>query len=145
MRKMFSAALIGLTAMGGAVVAGTAQAQPYGYYSPGYSGYYDNGYYRPAPSYNGYYGNRNYNYNGYNGYNGYSGYSGYDSSAGLAGALIGSLVGPGYGSYGAGVPVDRYGPDPNGMIAPDGHRIKCKLRDDWDSRFDRYMTHRECD
>ena len=34
-----------------------------------------------------------------------------------------------------GVPFDRYGPDPNGMIAPDGHRIKCKLQDDYGYRY----------
>jgi hypothetical protein len=38
---------------------------------------------------------------------------------------------PGYAAYGvAGHPAyDWYGPDPNGAIAPDGHRIKCKLID----------------
>jgi hypothetical protein len=45
---------------------------------------------------------------------------------------------------GGAVPVDEFGPDPNGMTAPDGHRIKCKLRDDYDGRFDRYVTHRVC-
>jgi hypothetical protein len=30
------------------------------------------------------------------------------------------------------------------MIAADGHRIKCKLQDDWDGRFDGYRTHRVC-
>jgi hypothetical protein len=136
MRKMLGAAVIGLTALGGAVMAGGAQAQPYGYYTPAPSGYYDNGYYRPAPSYspapvyNGYYGTPSYSYN-----------NGYNSDAGLAGALIGSLVGP---SYGGAVPVDRFGPDPNGMIAPDGHRIKCKLRTGYDSRWGGYHTYRQC-
>jgi len=31
------------------------------------------------------------------------------------------------------------------MIARDGHRIKCKLTDDWSSRLDRYVTRRVCD
>jgi hypothetical protein len=130
MRKILGAALIGLTAVGGAVIAGTAQAQPYGYYAPAPSGYYDNGYYRPAPApyYNrGYYAPPSYNYN---------------DGTGLAGALIGSLIGPGYA--GSAVPVDRYGPDPNGMIAPDGHRIKCKLTSGYDGRWGGYRTHREC-
>ena len=130
MRKMLSAAVIGLTALGGAVIAGGAQAQPYGYYSPAPYGYYDNGYYRapaPAPYYNGYYATPSYSYS---------------DGAGLAGALIGSLLGPSY--VGPAVPVDRYGPDPNGMIAPDGHRIKCKLRTGYDSRWGGYHTYRQC-
>jgi hypothetical protein len=130
MRNMLGAALIGLSVAGGAVIAGPAAAQPYGYYYQPAPGYYDNGYYRPAPRpnyYNGYYGN---------------GYYG-GSAAGLAGALIGSVIGDGYG-YPAGVPVDRYGPDPNGMIAPDGHRIKCKLRSGYDTRIGRYHTYRAC-
>lgn len=128
MRKMLGAAAIGLTALGGAVIAGSAQAQPYGYYQPA-PGYYDNGYWRPAPAPAPYYNN------------GYYANPGYDSGAGLAGALIGSLIGPGYASN---VPVDRYGPDPNGMIAPDGHRIKCKLRSGYDDRYGRYHTYRQC-
>jgi len=47
----------------------------------------------------------------------------------------------GYGD----VPYDRFGPDPNGMIAADGHRIKCKLQDTYSYRFDRYVTRRVCD
>lgn len=131
MRKTFGAALIGLTVMGGAVVAGTAQAQPYGYpYNPP-PGYYDNGYYRPAPApyYNGYYPAPSYGYYG-------------DPDAGLAGALIGSVLGSNYA--GPAVPVDRYGPDPNGMIAPDGHRIKCKLQTGYDGGWGGYRTYRQC-
>jgi len=45
----------------------------------------------------------------------------------------------------ADVPYDRFGPDPNGMIAADGHRIKCKLQDTYSYRFDRYVTRRVCD
>jgi hypothetical protein len=129
MRKTLSAALIGLSVAGGAVIAGTAAAQPYGYYYQPAPGYYDNGYYRSAPPPY---------YNGYNG-NGYYG----NGSAGLAGALLGAVIGDGY-YYPSGPPVDRYGPDPNGMIAPDGHRIKCKLRSGYDGRIGRYHTFREC-
>ena len=125
MRKMLSAAVIGLAALGGAVIAGGAQAQPYGYYYNPPTGYYDNGYYHPAPAYNGYYTAPAY---------------GYNDPAAVAGALIGSVIAP---AYGPAVPVDRFGPDPNGMIAPDGHRIKCKLRDDYDVRGHMY-TRREC-
>ena len=60
----------------------------------------------------------------------------YDAPVGLGGALLGSLLGD--------VPYDRYGADPNGMIARDGHVIKCKLTDDYDSRYGREMTHRVC-
>lgn len=130
MRKMLGAAIVGLTVAGGAIVAGTAQAQPYGYYAPA-PGYYDNGYYRPAPTpyyRNGYYATPSYSY-----------YSGSDA-AGLAGALIGSVLAPAYGSA---VPVDRFGPDPNGMIAPDGHRIKCKIRTGEDG-YGRYRAFRDC-
>ena len=55
----------------------------------------------------------------------------------------GSVLGPALVQ--GGVPYDRYGPDPNGMIAPDGHRIKCKLDDTYDSRLGRYLTRRVCD
>jgi len=49
------------------------------------------------------------------------------------------------GAYYGAVPYDRFGPDPNGMIAADGHRIKCKLQDTYSYRFDRYVTRRVCD
>jgi hypothetical protein len=125
MRKMMGAAIIGLTVAGGAVIAGTANAQPYGYYYAPAPGYYDNGYYRSGPP--PYYSN---------------GYNGYYTAPGLGGALLGSAL-PG-AAYPAGVPVDRYGPDPNGMIAPDGHKIKCKLRSGYDERYGRYRTFRMC-
>ena len=125
MRKMLSTAVIGLTALGGAVIAGGAQAQPYGYYYTPPTGYYDNGYYHSAPTYNGYYTAPAY---------------GYNDPAAVAGALIGSVIAP---TYGSAVPVDRFGPDPNGMIAPDGHRIKCKLRTGYDT-YGRYRRFREC-
>lgn len=139
MRKMMSAAVIGLTAFGGAVIAGAAQAQPYGYYAPGPSGYYDSyGYYHSTPTYSA----PIYSAPTYNGYYATPSYS-YDTGAGLAGAVIGSLLGTtGYAT--PAVPVDRFGPDPNGMIAPDGHRIKCKLRTQWDYDGDSYRTVREC-
>jgi hypothetical protein len=53
--------------------------------------------------------------------------------------------GPGLYAGEAAVPYDRFGPDPNGMIAPDGHRIKCKLDNTYSPRFDRYVTRRICD
>lgn len=122
MRKLLFAAAATAGVLGGAMIAQSAQAQPYGYYAPapvyapGYRydefgrPYYDDGY-RP----------------GY--------------VAPLAGAVLGPALADAYAS----VPVDRYGPDPNGMIAADGHRIKCKLTDTYDGRRDRYVTRRLCD
>jgi len=128
MRRTITA--LGALAVAGSVaLAGAAQAQPYG----SYRGFGDYGYrYAPAQAY------------GYDGrYAPYGYYNGYDGSGrtAIAGALLGSLMGNGYGS---GVRVDRYGPDPNGMIAPDGHRIKCKLRTSYDGYYGGYRTRREC-
>ena len=115
MRKTLSA-LAGLAIVaGGAAIAGAASAQSYYgyYYNPPPSAYYYNpapvsGYVAPAPGY----------------------VTPYYSAPGLAGAVIGTILGS--EAFGAvpGVPVDRFGPDPNGMLAADGHRIKCKLRSD---------------
>jgi hypothetical protein len=99
MRKLLIAALAGAGALGGAMAAQTAHAQP-GYHYDDYGRpYFDNGAYA-------------------------RGYYDYDR---------------------LGVPYDRFGPDPNGLIARDGHRIKCKLTDDWSYRLDRYVTRRVCD
>jgi hypothetical protein len=135
MRRMLAAASAALAIAGGAAMTGEVQAQPYGYYTP-YGGYAYS--YSPPRAYG--YDGRYTPYSYYNGYDGYNG--GYSSSAGLAGALLGSMMGGGY--YGRDVPYDRYGPDPNGMIAPDGHRIKCKLRSGYDSDYGGYRTRREC-
>jgi hypothetical protein len=122
MRKLLTLALAG-AAFAGAGLATAAQAQPYGAYPPGYYGpaYRDPGY-------------RDYDHRRTDDYYRRD-YYGDDSVAGLAGALLGSAMR---------VPYDRYGADPNGMIARDGHRIKCKLTDGYDSRYGRYMTHRVC-
>ena len=125
MRKLIALAVAAATTAGGAAMfAQSAQAQPYGYYAPApryapaypYRDPYYDGRYAPQP----YYG---------------------DSAAGLAGAVIGSLLGDDV--YG-GVPYDRYGADPNGMRARDGHRIKCKLQNGYDPRYGRTMTQRVC-
>lgn len=133
MRKLLSATVAAVAVAGGALaVAQAAQAQPYGYYpAPApTAGYYDRyGYYHPPV---------------YPAYPAYPRSYGSDTglSAGLA--VLGSVLGldAGVGAYGN-VPVDRYGPDPNGYIAADGHRIKCKLRSSYDS-YGRYMTRRVC-
>ena len=127
MRSKLGAALAGLTAVaGGAMIAGAAQAQTY-YYSPAPSYYYNPPpatYYVPStPTYVA---------------------PSYYSAPGVAGAVIGTILGADAYAAVPGVPVDRYGPDPNGMLASDGHRIKCKLRTGWDDYRSAYMTHREC-
>ena len=120
MRKLLFAAAAGATVLGGAMIAGAAQAQPY-YVAPAPA------YVAPAPAYH---------FDSY-------GRLVYDPPY-AAPVVGGAVIGPSLGlAYGA-VPFDQYGPDPNGMIAADGHKIKCKLQDDYDGRFDRYMTHRVC-
>jgi hypothetical protein len=136
MRKMLIAAAAGLAVAGGAsAVSGAAQAQPYGYYTG--NGYY--GYRYDPPRAYGYDGR----YTPYGYYNGYTPYgtTAYSGSAGLAGALLGAVIAPEVLGH---APYDQYGPDPNGMIAPDGHRIKCKLMDSYDSYYGQYRTRREC-
>jgi len=122
MRKLILAAVAGGTLLGGAAIAQTAAAQAYVVYPPARvvePGYRFDAYGRP------YYDD------------------GYRAPAyvGEAGSVLGPALVEGY----ARVPYDRYGPDPNGMIAPDGHKIKCKLTDDYDYRLDRYLTRRVCD
>lgn len=151
MRKQISAAVAGLAMAGGlAAMTSTAEAQPYGYYygPPAYQGGYGQPYY-------GGYNNQPY-YGGYNNQPYHGGYnqpyygrpyaSGDPLTAGMAalGAALGLNTQSGYGGYGYGVPADRYGPDPNGMIAPDGHRIKCKLRRTYDGYYRSYVTRRVC-
>jgi hypothetical protein len=127
MRKLLVATVAGAAVLGGAMVAQAVQAQPYGYYervTP-----YD----APAYHYDTY--GRRYFEDAY----GRHYVDDYDGPA-IAGSVLGSALADGY----AGVPYDRFGPDPNGMIAPDGHRIKCKLQDTWSDRVDRYVTRRVC-
>src|SRR5262245_23155975 len=116
MRKLLSAAIASACLASGAFLAHSATAQPYGYYSPPpyYDAYRDR-YYRPYVPYTPYAPGYAY------------GYDGSATALGLGLSALGALLGSDLG----GVPVDRYGPDPNGMIALDGHRIKCKIRDRW--------------
>ena len=126
MHRLIKIALASVAIVGGASLAQGAQAQSYGdyryndgYYSRNYAPGYD--YYRGEPSYVA---------------------PGYDSSAAAAGAVIGSMLGidPAYGGR-----YDRYGYDPNGMIAADGHRVKCKIRTLWDAHYGRYIERRFCE
>ncbi len=124
MRKLLAATLAGATVAGGVMIAGTASAQyydRYGYYHPAPA--YVDPYYRPLPAVPYDYGS--------------------NSTAALGLSVLGSVLGLDSG-YMARVPVDRYGPDPNGMIAPDGHRIKCKLKSRYDRYYRGYVTRREC-
>jgi hypothetical protein len=127
MRKLTAAALAGATVAAGALIAGEAAAQ---YYYPAPPAYYDryDPYYRTAPAYPAprYYDDRR-------------------SGSSLLGAVIGSVLGLNYDqSFYSRVPVDRYGPDPNGMIGPDGRRIKCKLRRSYDRYYGGTTIRREC-
>ena len=118
MRKLAWAALAGVMAAGGLAACAS---DPYydGYSVSRYDPYYDRYYYGPAYR---------------------PGYA-YDPGAGLAASVLGSLLGTGYA---ADVPYDRYGPNPHGMIAPDGHRIRCSLRRTYDRGFNAYVTRRVC-
>jgi len=124
MRKLLYAALAGATVAGGLGLAGVANAQYYDRY----------GYWHPAPTYDAY---RPAPVNPYD--NSY----GYRTAPTDALSVLGSVLGLN-DPYTSRVPSDRYGPDPNGMIAPDGHRIKCKLRSRYDSYYGAYVTRREC-
>jgi hypothetical protein len=132
MRNLLTAALAGATALAGLALVPAAQAQTYDPYAPPAAGYYDSyGYYHqyappptaytPAPDWDN---NRGY----------------YDAPA-AAGSVLGAAI-AGY-AY-DGTPYDEMGPDPNGMIARDGHRIKCKNRSDWDDYRHAYVTRRIC-
>jgi len=120
MRKLLIAAAAGASALGGVMIAQAVQAQPI----------------VVAPAAPVYAPPAGYHYDAY----GRLVYDPAYAAPVVGGAVIGAPLVNAY----AGVPVDEYGPDPNGMRAADGHKIKCKLTDDWDERFDRYMTHRVC-
>ena len=124
MRKLLLTALGAATVIGGAAMAPAIHAQPYVVYpaarTPLEPGYRYDAYGRP------YYDD---------------GYRAPGRYLGEAGAAIGPALADGYGR----IPYDRYGPDPNGLIAADGHLIKCKLQDNYDYHVDHYVTRRVCD
>lgn len=106
-----------------ALLPAAVLAQPR-YYGPGDQGYYqgDRGYYR---------GDRDDDDDGYRYGRRYP-----DHSSGYGYAAVPYVKGhPAY---------DEYGPDPNGLRAADGHRIKCKLVDDWDGFTGQYVRRRNC-
>ena len=128
MRKLVLAAVAGASVLSGAMIAQGVQAQPYGYYERVTPAYHYDSYGRRyfEDRYGRHYVERV-----------APRYDDDDDGPVVGAAVLGSVLGE--------VPYDRYGPDPNGMIARDGHRIKCKLTDDWSSRLDRYVTRRVCD
>ena len=137
MRKTLLIALAAGVAGVAAAGAGSAKAQPYGYY-PDRSADYA---YRYAPP-RAYDSDGNYTAYSYgNGSDGYNASVGYGLAAGLGAALLGAAISPDVLGH---APYDQYGPDPNGMVAPDGHRIKCKLTDSYNGDYGRYVTRRAC-
>jgi hypothetical protein len=126
MRKLLTAALAGATVAGGVAIAQSASAQPYYDPPPRYADPYRYGY-----------PDRYYPYD--------DRYRGSPSDLGVLGSVLGSVLGLNYSSgFYSRVPVDQYGPDPNGMIGPDGRRIKCKLRRTYDRYYGGYVVRREC-
>jgi len=124
MRKLLLAGVAGATLLGGAMIAQSVSAQPYVVY-PAAPAVVEPGYRYDA------YGRPYYD----------DGYRAPGVYVGEAGSVLGPAIVNGYAS----VPYDRYGPDPNGMIARDGHRIKCKLQDVFDDRYGGYLRRRVCD
>lgn len=116
--------VLGLMLLGGAagMIGDPAQAQPYGYYR----GYGDYGYRYDPPRLYGPDGS----YTPFIYPNGYDGYNEPPERPRAAGFQ--------------GIPHDDYGPNPNGMVGPDGRRIECKLTDRYDSYYGRYVRRREC-
>jgi hypothetical protein len=124
MRKVLLTALGAATVLGAGGVAPALHAQPYVVYPPA-AALVEPGYRYDADG-------RPYYDDGYRA-------PGYHAPEGAA------VLGPALADSYSRVPYDRYGPDPNGLFASDGHRIKCKLEDTYDDRVDRYMTRRVCD
>lgn len=135
MRHLLTATLAGATALAGLALVPAAQAQSY----------YDDPY-RPAPA-QGYYDS----YGDWHAYAApptaytpapdWSTNQGYYDAPAVAGSTLGAAI-AGY-TY-DGTPYDALGPDPNGMIAPDGHKIKCKNQTDWSDYRHSYVTRRVC-
>jgi hypothetical protein len=118
-----------LCALAATALAGAAHAQVTGYY-PGSDASYAYRYVPPiAYGASGDYTPNTY-YTGYDAYNDQDGYYVVMPDAAMAEAALEHAR------------RDAYGPDPNGVLAPDGHRIKCKLVTD--DRYGWPMKHRVC-
>jgi hypothetical protein len=117
MRTLTLAALAGLTLAGGALAGCATYDDDYAWNTR--DAYYAQGYYGPVY---------------------HPGYV-YDSSS-IGASVLGSLFGGAY-DY-ATVPADQFGPNPDGLIAADGHRIRCDLRTRYDSYYNARVTRRYC-
>jgi hypothetical protein len=110
--------------LAGVVLAGGAAAQPFGYYpAPGHYAYH----YAPPRAYDA-----NGNYTAFVFFNGVD----FSDPVPGTGLLAPEIL--------ARAPYDRYGPDPNGLIAVDGHMIYCRLVQTWSGTVHRYLQQREC-
>lgn len=118
MRKLTIAALAGAMLAGGALTGCASDPYYNDYAWNNRDPYYDRGYYGPIyrPGYE-------------------------PSGSSVALSVLGSLLAPDYAGR---VPVDAYGPNPNGMIAPDGHRIRCRLQTRYDGYYGARVTRRVC-
>jgi hypothetical protein len=132
MRRLFSAVLTGATALASVAMAPAASAQTYDQYPPAPAGYYDSygDYHQYAPPQTAYTPAPDYTYN-----------RGYYDAPAVAGSTLGAAIA---GYTNDGTPYDGLGPDPNGMIAPDGHKIKCKNETNWNDWRHAYVTRRVC-
>lgn len=115
-------------------LAGPAVAQPFGYY-PNRSADYAYRYEPPLA----------YGPDGsYTGYTYFNGYDGYNSSPVTAPPLIHAWnPAPPAPTLGA-IPTDVFGPNPGGMIGPDGRQIVCHVVGRWSAAWGRYVGRREC-
>lgn len=128
MRQALTALIVGMA------IAGAAKAQPVGFY-PGLSAAYAY-HYEPPLAYG-----PDGRYTGFTYFNGYDGYNGSPSVAPpLIDAGNPALPAPTLGA----IPTDVFGPNPDGMIGPDGRRIDCQLVGRWSAVWGRYVGQREC-
>lgn len=116
-----------------AMFALSAQAQPFGYHW-GWDNY---GYrYEPPIAYGP--DGRDTGFRYFNGYDGFNG--GPKVAPPLITAWDPALPPPSLGA----IPSDVYGPNPDGMVGPDGRRIQCRVVGRWDAVWGRYVGQRQC-
>lgn len=131
-RRSLTAARVVLAAAA-AMFALSAQAQPFGYHW-GWDSY---GYrYAPPIAYGPDGEDTGFRYfNGYDGFNGSP-----DLAPPLTETWDPARPPPSLGA----IPSDAYGPNPDGMIGPDGRRIDCRIVARWDAIWGRAVGRREC-
>lgn len=133
-RRLTRAAACAAAAAAAALFALSAKAQPFGYYWG-----WDNYGYRYAPPIA-------YGPNGEDtGFRYFNGYDGFNGGAKLAPPLTTAWdparPAPTLGA----IPSDAYGPNPDGMVGPDGRRIQCRVIGRWDAIWGRYVGQRQCE